>query len=347
MFALDLLICAVYCLQPTSKGILPLLPVLAGAVTASLVFFAAGWRGSIVCPAAPQVNAPAATDGNGSIGSSSGGSIGSSSGSGGSTAELRVQPAMRNLGITPEHLWREMLRQHPAAAAATVVEVGSWDGSQCREALAAGVGTVVCFEPGPINYNRTVETLRQQLGDKRLRLEQKVVSNTTGDKVVFRNTGSTGDHAGPAILGETAAFQEKQFEVYVDSVALDDYFPDASSSNPIYVMKIDTQGFEGMVLQGMKRLLQAHAVQTILMELWPTAMDRVAPCEEALTLLLQAGYQVFETGLKHIGEEQPPSLEEWSRHPTDPAALCQWYRQHSGKFGLWTDIVAVAPQASR
>lgn len=46
-----------------------------------------------------------------------------------------------------------------------------------------------------------------------------------------------------------------------------------------------------MVLQGMRCLLQGHAVQTILMELWPAAMDRVAPCEVALTLLLEAGYQ--------------------------------------------------------
>lgn len=68
----------------------------------------------------------------------------------------------------------------------------------------------------------------------------------------------------------------------------------------------------------------------------PTPLALAVPCP-----------QVYETGLKVIPGEEPPSKEEWARHPTEPAALCEWYRQHSGKFGLWTDIIAVRQNAAR
>ncbi len=58
-----------------------------------------------------------------------------------------------------------------------------------------------------------------------------------------------------------------------------------------------------MVLAGMRRLLREHAVQTLLMELWPTAMDRVAPCEDALTQLLQAGYQASPASMARVAAQ--------------------------------------------
>ena len=45
---------------------------------------------------------------------------------------------------------------------------------------------------GPINWNSTVDVLKDSLNDPRLRLEQKVVAVVSGAKIVFRNTGSTG-----------------------------------------------------------------------------------------------------------------------------------------------------------
>lgn len=59
-----------------------------------------------------------------------------------------------------------------------------------------------------------------------------------------------------------------------------------------------------MVLAGMRRLLREHAVQTLLMELWPTAMDRVAPCEDALTQLLQAGYQASPASMARVAAQR-------------------------------------------
>lgn len=190
-------------------------------------------------------------------------------------------------------------------------------------------------------------------------------------------SGAAGDHAGAPILGEVPAFQDKQHEVLIESVAMvspgartcaascarercagecrctraarcpwkavqgmapgsafapllfgcilqDDFFANATADNPIYLAKIDTQGgavpsqrqavtvikwsvapppplsmdgpglpagFDGVVLQGMARLLRQRAVHTVMLELWPTAMARegARPCEDALLQLLEAG----------------------------------------------------------
>lgn len=91
----------------------------------------------------------------------------------------------------------------------------------------------------------------------------------------------------------------------------------------------------------MKKLLAEHRVARIIMELWPTAMRRATSCEDALRLLLHAGYTLYETGLKALAPETGPAKELWFSHPNDAAGLCEWYLTHSAKFGLWTDIIAV------
>lgn len=89
--------CHFTCLKLRTNGGLPVVPVLLGAAAAALLFFIAGWRAGNVCPAVQLIDAHAAAD----SGLISTGSSGSSGGSDASAA-LRVQPALRTLGITPE-----------------------------------------------------------------------------------------------------------------------------------------------------------------------------------------------------------------------------------------------------
>lgn len=201
------------------------------------------------------------------------------------------------------------------------------------------------FEPSPKNYERSRATLAAGIKSGRVHLEQKAAGNRTGDQVEFHASGSVFDHPGPLISGDDAAFKSQQAAVQVETLTLDDYFfAEGREHIGIYIAKIDTQGFDGAVLQGMRRLLAARRVHYILFELWPKAMVHAVPCEDALRFLLPTGYTLFEMPVAYYWDErhQVPGKDKAFNHPSDPAGLCKWYTDNSQQFGLWTDILAVS-----
>lgn len=110
------------------------------------------------------------------------------------------------------------------------------------------------------------------------------VSNTAGGTMEFHSKGTSGDYAGSTIA---AAFQHEASAeaapITIATTTLDEYLPgklpnlaeggrhrggahgrhvaaEAGASNAhvkeLYIVKIDTQGFDGMVIEGMKELLR-------------------------------------------------------------------------------------------
>ena len=92
----------------------------------------------------------------------------------------------------------------------------------------------------------------------------------------------------------------------------------------------------------MRRLLASHRVHFLSIELWPTAMARAVPCEDALNLLIDSGYTLYETAVAAAFDDVKPSREELFNRPTTVPELCNWYLAHSKQYGLWADILATA-----
>lgn len=123
-----------------------------------------------------------------------------------------------------------------------------------------------------------------------IELVNMAVSNTAGGVVEFHTGGTSGDYAGSSI---DAAFQhdpaaDKRLQtVRVATTTLDEYLPSrlpnlatttssrhhigvhalhvalesaAADAKELYIVKIDTQGFDGVVIEGMKEILRYKQV---------------------------------------------------------------------------------------
>ena len=82
-------------------------------------------------------------------------------------------------------------------------------------------------------------------------LERKALSNRKGTLKLFISDDNKGDHRIYQPEGESCP------SVDVEAVRLDEYFKD-QNERPIDVLKMDTQGAEGLILEGMTGLLEGQ-----------------------------------------------------------------------------------------
>ena len=103
------------------------------------------------------------------------------------------------------------------------------------------------------------------------------VSNVSGGSIEFHAGGTSGDYAGTPIeraFELNQAAQQNAQIIPVETTTLDDYLlralPDlalttssmmSNSEHELYLVKIDTQGFDGVVLEGMQQLLKQKKVR--------------------------------------------------------------------------------------
>jgi hypothetical protein len=101
----------------------------------------------------------------------------------------------------------------------------------------------------------------------------------------------------------------------VRTVRLDDFLAEAGVERVDFV-KIDVQGFEGPVLEGLERTLRRSPGVVVLLELWPIGLRRVGTDPaELLARLRDYGLRLHE--LRRGGRTRPLA---------DPAALLRRLR---------------------
>jgi FkbM family methyltransferase len=170
----------------------------------------------------------------------------------------------------------------------TVIDVGANVGwyTVLASRLVGEQGKVIAFEPDPINFaflKRNVEAN----GCRNVVLEQKALSNEPGTLRLFLSTKNKGMHSTAMQLGDSAG------QIDVEAVRLDDYLQQRDLVAD--VVKIDVEGAEGFVLDGMTRLLQEDRRMTLFMEFAP---DRLAASGyEALPLvdrLKEQGFRIWQ-----------------------------------------------------
>ena len=157
--------------------------------------------------------------------------------------------------------WGGLLGQLPKQKS-LIVEVGAADGQDARE--AAGYWPTfetVSFEASPINFRRCVNSTNSKTYPN-LRFVSSAVSDTI-EPMVFYDSGGTG-----ACVNCAAFRASKHAKVTVPSIRLDEYF----AGRQIDLLKIDVQGFEVRVFNGLRGLLRSRSIKRILFEYDPCLM---------------------------------------------------------------------------
>ncbi len=147
----------------------------------------------------------------------------------------------------------------------TFIDVGANVGyyTLIASRLVGPTGHVVAFEPDPVAF-RIMKRNVQLNGLENVTLERKALSNESGVIQLFLADANKGDHR----IFQTD--EEQRPSIDVDAVTLDDYLGADVAS--VDFVKIDTQGAEGLILEGMQRILASNPELVIALEYWPYAL---------------------------------------------------------------------------
>jgi FkbM family methyltransferase len=153
--------------------------------------------------------------------------------------------------------------------------------------LVGEKGKVYAFEPEPANFELLQKNVRLN-GLGNVVLERKALSNRNGTVQLFIAGTNKGDHRIYQPKGESRP------AIDVEAVRLDEYFKDQERA--IAFLKMDTQGAEGLILEGMTGLLEGRSHRpTIFMEFWPHGLNGMGTDAAALLKSLQSyQYKFYE-----------------------------------------------------
>lgn len=212
------------------------------------------------------------------------------------SAQLALAPAVR-LGLVPTDVahgpmaWAGVyeldLSQRMAALACTgghLVDVGANYGYfSCVWAALDPENRVEAFEASP----RNVEGLRNNVERNGLDRQIHIVPCAAG-----RERGTLNFEVGPIEQTGWGHLRREGGGEAVEVVRLDDHCADRGIEH-IDVLKVDTEGADGWVLEGAGRLLAEHRITTVFFEEVPSHARRLGvPLGQGRGILERAGYRV-------------------------------------------------------
>lgn len=195
----------------------------------------------------------------------------------------------------------------------TIVDVGANIGYYTvLGAQAVGTsGRVYAFEPDPTSFGFLRRNVKAN-GYKNVVLEQKALTNKPGTLRLYLSTSNMGDHR-IYPTGDRAY-------VDVEGVRLDDYLEGLQSD--VDFIKIDTQGAEVVILEGMKKTLERNRNVKLAIEFWPRGLEGFGHKASQLLEILEGHGFTF----KDIDENLEVVLE------TTAAKLLQKYTVENRGF---------------
>jgi FkbM family methyltransferase len=161
--------------------------------------------------------------------------------------------------------------------------------------LVGADGDVYAFEPEKNNYL----CFQISLGlnpDAKVKLDTRAVASGEGKQLFDRRGGAFSGR----LIGTQAHYHTTENVEQVSTVSIDHLVKVEGYRKPD-ILKIDVEGNEGMVLEGMREVLAAHA-PIIICELHTHLGDS---SESVLSLLRQYGYVIHPAHAVHDGATAP------------------------------------------
>lgn len=174
-----------------------------------------------------------------------------------------------------------------------VIDVGAHIGyySMQYAKLVGDGGSVFSFEPSKETYKILVSNIK--LNNFRNVFPENLIVSNKLKKVKFFLSGNP-------LTNRIASKHVEGNYYYVQSIRLDDYFKDFKK--PINFVKIDVEGAEFEVLQGMKTILKENQDIKLIIEFCPSHLEEYATQpSELLDFLINFGFTFYDiSGQKRI-----------------------------------------------
>lgn len=153
--------------------------------------------------------------------------------------------------------------------------------------LVGSSGRVYSFEPDPDNFELLKKSVEIN-GYQNIILNQKAVSNKNGKIKLY-----LGDENRAINRIYNANIGDANKSVEVDTVRIDDYFKNYDGK--IDFIKIDVEGSESSVIEGMTLLLNKMKNLKIMTEFYPFLIKKFGmEPEQYIKLLLDAGFRLYD-----------------------------------------------------
>ncbi len=167
-----------------------------------------------------------------------------------------------------------------------VVDVGANLGyySLLAARLVAENGRVFAFEPGPENFALLCRSIEAN-GFRNVIPVQKAVSDKTGRGKLFVCSEFRGDHT----LYDNS---DGRTSIEIQTVSLDEFFRD--KGNKVDVIKVDAEGAEMAIIQGMKGILEANPDLILFTEFFPRTIRAFGHSpKEYVKRIAEYGFKVY------------------------------------------------------
>lgn len=184
--------------------------------------------------------------------------------------------------------------------------------------LVGPSGRVVAFEPDPLNYAILCRNVALN-GLTNVELHPLAASDRPGRLKLYRSGDNAGDHR----LHPAA---EDRPAVEVGVVTVDELL--AGRAAGVDFVKMDVQGSEGAVLEGMAGVLGRSRLVKMAFEFWPLGLERAGyGAGRLLTRLGSLGFRLYEVDEAGAGVRR-----------ADPGRLLERYPASEDRF---TNLLAV------
>jgi FkbM family methyltransferase len=162
--------------------------------------------------------------------------------------------------------------------------------------LVGPTGKVFAFEPEPKNFSYLKKNVELN-NYTNVIIEQKAVSNYNGETKLFICPYDSGHHTINRPNGIEAYRLGRSGEITsidIEVVTLDNYL--RNKTDRVDVIKIDVEGAEALVFEGMKEILSKNQNIKIFLEFFPLLIEKMGSSPEDFAKYLFKNFSVYVIG---------------------------------------------------
>jgi len=207
----------------------------------------------------------------------------------------------------------------------TLIDIGANIGTVCIPAVKRGLAaSAIAIEPEPLNYRVLVANVFLNDLAGKIRTCDLALGSEDNQTLRFELLPGSGEHRVYTTDEDGSPDGCSARTTTVKSETFDSIVPTVDKNS--HLVWIDTQGYEGIILQGARKITQAK-VPTVI-EFWPEGMKRMRSYPALKNAMLNYS-EYYDLALTH---PQPIKISERS--------IDDLYGK-LGEEGRWTDILLV------